>query len=132
MSQTSATCGTTRWTFIKILKDAKPRNQAKIIRGVFEMLPPPDSPTTDERSLKKLALYRELLDVARRLESEGLVETPTIAETSDVVLEAFQDAEVLLQTRGPKNAVDRAHTALHGYLKKLCADRGVVPADIRH
>jgi hypothetical protein len=29
-----------------------------------------------------------------------------------------------LKTRGPKSAVDRAHTALHGYLKRLCQDHG--------
>jgi len=62
-----ARCGTTRKAFIQILKDAKPRNQAKIICGVFEMLPPPDSSATDEHSRKRLSLYKELLDVAKRL-----------------------------------------------------------------
>ncbi len=120
---------TTRRAFVEILKDAKPRDQAKIIRGVFEMLPPPEE-ANDDAARKRLALHKQLLDVAARLEADGLVQTPEIAETSEVVFEALQDAEVLLKTRGPKSAVDRAHTALHGYLKKLCADRGaVMPAD---
>jgi hypothetical protein len=120
---------TTRRAFIEILKDAKPRDQAKIIRGVFEMLPPPEE-AVDDAARKRLALHKQLLDVAIRVEADGLVETPQIAETSEVVFEALQDAEVLLKTRGPKSAVDRAHTALHGYLKKLCSDRGaVMPAD---
>ena len=120
---------TTRRAFIEILKDAKPRDQAKIIRGVFELIPPPVD-VTDDAARKRLALYKELLDVAARLEPDGQVNTPEIAKTSEVVLEALKDAEVLLKTRGPKNAVDRVHTALHSYLKKLCSDRGVVlPAD---
>ncbi|MGA3176324.1 MAG: abortive infection family protein [Candidatus Acidiferrum sp.] len=120
---------TTRRAFIEILKDAKPRDQAKIIRGVFELIPPPQD-VTDDAARKRLALHRELLDVAARLEPAGQVETPKIAETSEVVLEALKDAEVLLKTRGPKSAVDRVHTALHGYLKKLCSDRGaILPTD---
>jgi hypothetical protein len=116
---------TTRRAFIEILKEAEPRDQAKIIRGVFELIPPPEN-VTDDAARKRLALYKELLDVAARLEPSGQVETPKIAETSEVVLEALKDAEVLLKTRGPKSAVDRVHTALHGYLKKLCMDRGTV------
>jgi hypothetical protein len=116
---------TTRRAFIAILRKAKPRDQAKIIRGVFEMIPPPEE-VTDEAARKRLALHKQLLDVAARLEADGQVDTPEIAETSEVVFEALKDAEVLLKTRGPKSAVDRAHTALHGYLKKLCSDRGAV------
>lgn len=94
------------------------------------MLPPPDEPTSDEREHKKIDVYKPLLQVAARLESDGLVETPKIEATSEVVFEALTDAEILLEKRGPKTAVDRAHTALHGYLKKLCSDRGAaVPAD---
>lgn len=106
---------TTRKAFIQILSDAKSREQAKIIRGVFEMISPAG---------EKLALYNELLEVAARLEVDGQIETPQIVMTSQVVFEALKDAEVLLNARGPLSALDRAHTALHGYLKKLCLDRG--------
>jgi hypothetical protein len=120
---------TTRRAFIQILKEAKAREQAKIIRGVFEMIPPPER-VNDDGDKKKVALHRELLAVAARLEADGQVATPEIAQTSEVVFEALQDAEALLKTRGPKSAVDRAHTALHGYLKKLCSDRNVLmPTD---
>jgi hypothetical protein len=120
---------TTRGAFIDILKEAKPRDQAKIIRGVFEMTPPPED-GSDDLSRRRIALHSQLLDVAARLEADGLVETPAIAETSEVVLEALKDAEALLRARGPKSAVDRAHTALHGYLRKLCSDRAIaMPTD---
>lgn len=110
--------------FIQILKDSKPKEQAKIIRGVFKMIPPPTESSTPENQ-KKIALYKELQAVAMRLETDGQVETPVIQNTSEVVLEALKDSEVLLKTRGPISAVDRAHTALHGYFKQLCMDRGV-------
>jgi hypothetical protein len=116
---------TTRKAFIEILRDAKPRVQAKIIRGVFEMIPPPVD-VTDDAGRKRAALHKYLLDVAARLDADRLVDTPEIADTSEVVFESLRDAEALLNTRGPKSAVDRAHTALHGYLKKLCSDRGAV------
>jgi len=120
---------TTRRAFIQILKDSRPREQAKIIRGVFAMIPPPEEASDDE-SRKKIALYKELLAVAGRLDADGQVDTPEILGTSEVVFEALKDAEVLLKTRGPKSAVDRAHTALHGFLKKLCLDRGEqMPSD---
>src|ERR1700690_1018769 len=119
---------TTRTAFIQILKDAQPRDQAKIIRGVFEMLPPPDV-ADDEKTRKKTKLYQELIAVAARLEADGQIDTPVILQTSETVYEALKDAETLLKIRGPKSAVDRAHTALHGYLKKLCLDRGQTPSN---
>ncbi len=119
---------TTRSAFIQILKDAPPRSQARIIRGVFEMIPPPETASDDE-STKLLRVYQELLTVAVTLESDGEVPTPQLILTSEVVFEALQDAETLLKVRGPTSAVDRAHTALHGYLKRLCQHRGATAAD---
>jgi hypothetical protein len=120
---------TTLKAFIQILKDSKPRAQAKIIRGIFDMIPPPMK-AEDDQSRKRLEVHKELLSVAARLEADGQVDTPIIRHTIEVVFEALKDAEALLKTRGPKSAVDRAHTALHGYLKRLCHDRGVgMPGD---
>jgi len=122
-------CGTTRKAFVQILKDSQPRDQARIIRGVFEMIPPPDE-DTDAESREKIILHKELLAVACRLEANGQVDSPGIQDTSETVYEALKDAEMLLRTRGPVSAVDRAHTALHGYLKKLCLARGKeIPSD---
>jgi len=112
----------TRNAFIQILKDAKPRDQAKIIRGTFKMLPPPEK-AYDEETSQKIKIHEELLEIAVRLEADGQVDSPGLEQTSEVVFEALKDAEFLLNSRGPKSAVDRAHTALHGYMKKLCLDR---------
>lgn len=120
---------TTRGAFIEILKEAGPRDQAKIIRGVLEMMPP-SKPAREERMLKRAALRPQLLALADRLENDGQVETPNISETDEAVFEALKDADFLLNARGPMNAVDRAHTALHGYIKRICSDRHVsVPGD---
>lgn len=119
----------TRKAFTAILKDLDPRSQAKVIRGTFEMLPPPEQPD-DEEERKKVRIHNELLAVAAQLESDGLVNLPVPANTSEVVYSALQDAETLLATSGPVRAVDRAHTALHGYLNHLCATRGItMPPD---
>lgn len=119
----------TRTAFMQILKDVSPQNQAKIIRGTFAFLPPPET-AADDSGKKRLKVYEELLVVAERLEAGGQVSSPVIAQTSEVVYEALKDAELLLASRGPKNAVDRAHTALHGYLKQLCLKRGeTLPKD---
>jgi hypothetical protein len=40
--------------------------------------------------------------------------------TSAVVEAALADAETLIRTSGPANALDRVHTALHGYLETIC------------
>ena len=70
---------TTRGAFIEILREAKPKDQAKIIRGVFEMVPPPEK-VTDVAARKRRTLYKELLAVAARLGTEGQAETSMVAE----------------------------------------------------
>lgn len=50
-----------------------------------------------------------------------------IANSKTVYLE-LKDAETLIAKHGPESAVDRAHTALHGYLKALCNRKGLAPS----
>lgn len=50
--------------------------------------------------------------------------------TTAVVVQALQDAERLIQASGARSAVDRVHTAMHGYLREACAQAGVeTPGD---
>jgi len=44
---------------------------------------------------------------------------------SEIVEKALEDAQVLLTSNGPVSAVDRVHTALHGYLKSSLSQKGV-------
>lgn len=54
------------------------------------------------------------------------VSPPSPAVTSDLVERALADAERLLETQGAVSALDRAHTALHGYLR-IILDRQEIP-----
>ncbi|KHA70067.1 hypothetical protein NZ35_27555 [Pseudomonas chlororaphis] len=47
------------------------------------------------------------------------------ASASDVVRRALADADQLLASSGAPSAVDRLHTAMHGYLKSACQDSGI-------
>jgi len=53
------------------------------------------------------------------------VATPTLEVSSEKVVQALLDAEHLIATRGPTNAVDRVHTAFHAYLVAACRLAGV-------
>jgi hypothetical protein len=50
------------------------------------------------------------------------VAAPNPKITSVVVESALTDAAHMVSAKRPVSAVDRAHTALHGYLKQLCSD----------
>ncbi|WAK02797.1 abortive infection family protein [Methylobacter sp. YRD-M1] len=58
---------------------------------------------------------------------------PTVFQSplsaGEVVRRALADSEKLLQSNGAVSAVDRLHTALHGYLRSVCADAQIPVAD---
>jgi len=53
------------------------------------------------------------------------VSTPRPKVTSQTVEKALVDAELMVKQWKPINAVDRVHTALHGYIKQVCSDAGI-------
>ncbi|MFN8452732.1 MAG: abortive infection family protein, partial [Anaerolineae bacterium] len=57
---------------------------------------------------------------SQRMEQSTVVVNVLPRITSDPVRMAITDAEFLLQARGAVSAVDRVHTALHGYLRLIC------------
>jgi Abortive infection C-terminus len=66
------------------------------------------------------------LDVSGNVRS---VPTPGKLEiTSAVVDAALTDAETLIRSSGPPNALDRVHTALQGYLETICEKEGITVA----
>lgn len=109
--------GTTRERFIQILSDLDARSQARVVRGVIERFPinGPEAPKTRDEKLEQ-----RLLSTAERIERDSAVAHPSPAITSDVVRRALDDAETLIGSAEAGNAVDRIHTALHGYLLALC------------
>lgn len=58
------------------------------------------------------------------------VTSPCLSITCDAVERTLADVEQLLNSRGAASGVDRIHTALHGYMRTLCAKVGIsVPRD---
>jgi len=62
------------------------------------------------------------LDVTEKVQS---VLAPKLEITSEIVEAALRDAETLIRSSGPANALDRVHTALHGYLEAVCKRAGI-------
>jgi hypothetical protein len=56
----------------------------------------------------------------------SLVAAPEPRLTANVVERALRDAQRLLESSGAISAVDRAHTALHGYMRLLCDEASIV------
>jgi len=110
--------GTTRERFIQILSGVTPRIQASILAGVLHKYPVGSS---DLRTQDAGSRIQRMIETCLRA---AVVEPPELAITSAVVARAIEDANTLIRANGPTSAVDRAHTALHGYLKAVCAQAG--------
>ncbi len=118
--------GTTRERFIAILGSALPHDQAKIVSGALERFPlhAENAPRTRTAELRG-----NLEGIVGRLRSGGGVARPSPRVSSEAVARALSDADTLVGTTDAGNAVDRLHTALHGYLIALCGAAGLeVPA----
>jgi len=111
--------GTTREKFAAILGSRDPLTQASILRGIAKKYPPGSA------HMRTAAAHKTLLDLAARCASVVAVSPPSPEISSRVVEHALKDAAALLESRNPVSAVDRAHTALHGYLKEACQREGI-------
>ena len=58
-------------------------------------------------------------------ESLAIVSSPTPQFTTATVDRALMDAQNLILTSGAISAVDRVHTAFHGYLKEVCDESAI-------
>lgn len=60
------------------------------------------------------------------IQTAGSVAAPELSESiSTSVMRALGDAKALIGTVDSSSAIDRAHTALHGYLVQLCTDNQI-------
>lgn len=115
---TSFVGNTTRERFISVLRDSEPAAQARILRGLLEKIP---APTAGGPNEMPTTLVEGLI---ARL--EGLpVPEPRLTNPREVVERALQDASVLQERRDAVSAVDRLHTAIHGYLRGECDNAGI-------
>jgi hypothetical protein len=116
--------GTTRERFLHILRSSDSRTQVAILRGVATKYPVGSAIYRTKAASDRLAkLMAQCSDAAA-------VAVADLSIKSQVVEQALADAATLLATNGPTSAVDRIHTALHGYLKAACATENIaVPSD---
>lgn len=112
--------GTTRERFMKIFSTSTPKEQAKIIFGIIERFPVGENPKTRTESLKQ-----ELLKEAKKLDIANYVSDPSFEMKSENVLETLEDAKSLIENRKAVSAVDRVHTAFHGYLREICNEEKI-------
>jgi hypothetical protein len=114
---------TTRERFIQILTNSDSRTQAAILRGVALKYP------VESEAQRNHKNYQHLLNLIRKCSSELAVDQYSLRVSSEVVQRALADAAMLIEHHGPGSAVDRVHTALHGYLKAACSNAGVAWQD---
>lgn len=115
--------GTTKDRFIRILSAAAPADQAAILRGVSKRFP------ANSEVQRSTAAHQQLLALASKCLDGAAVAQVDLQVSSDAVRRALADVAVLIERSGPISAVDRLHTAMHGYMKALCAALPVRPAD---
>lgn len=111
--------GTTRARFIDILLTSTPNVQAQILRGVIDRFPVEEGPSSRTEDLRAWAS-----SVAARCDGH-MVTASVPANASTTVARALADAETLLGSAGASSALDRVHTALHGYLRAACDAAGI-------
>ena len=111
--------GTTRERFTTILSKNPPNVQATILEGILQRYPVGSS------ALRTQERHNEIHQWIARLRSTSPVDLPDLRITSEIVKRALQDAQGLIKSSGATSGVDRIHTALHGYLKVLCQERGI-------
>lgn len=115
---------TTKSKFFTILQSQEPIAQAAILRGIAQKYP------VGSEHQRSIAAHKKLLELARRCCEVSAVGPPSPEISSQIVEFALKDAAALLENRSPLSAVDRAHTALHGYLKEACHRHDIdVPSD---
>jgi hypothetical protein len=129
---TNAYEGTTRIRFITILNQAKPHEQAKIMQGVLDKIPfssfeyQLEDGTLIQRDFNnKKRLFDEITKWIEQLKGNGLVEMEELIHSYEFVEETLNQCQTLILQHSSSAALDRAHTALHGYFKKACEDAGL-------
>lgn len=76
-------------------------------------------------TLSELGVLVRFISIDVQTETIKLVPQPELETTSEVVERALKDSLQLLNYSGPASAVDRIHTALHGYMKAVCIKHNI-------
>jgi len=117
--------GTTRLRFITILEKADRATQATILRGVLKRFPPENAKDFEVTTARE-GMIEEVKRWIQELELGTASVKVDFQHSCETVMRALEDAKVLLSSsQGPVSAIDRAHTAFHGYLKDLSEAKGL-------
>ncbi|WP_283153613.1 abortive infection family protein [Guptibacillus hwajinpoensis] len=124
--------GTTKERFIKILSEASANEQSKILKGILEKYPMQyfddsleDETLTPIEHRNKVRLYEKITQWITQLNGE-IIEHSELKYDIEFVKEVLQQADVLIANHSYSSAVDRAHTAIHGYLKEVCDKKNII------
>ena len=92
----------------------------------------------DIQALVTLIQHPKIRPCLERTQPEKLIEigyqaghVPPVkphVSASEAVRRALADADNLLATSGAPSVIDRLHTAMHGYLKAACQEKGICPS----
>jgi hypothetical protein len=75
----------------------------------------------------ELGQYIRFVAVELSMDDDVVVSPELPPTTPEAVRLALTNVEHLMSTQGPVSAIDRVHTAIHGYLKALCDASGLTP-----
>lgn len=78
------------------------------------------------------SIKKEIPDVISEIMEEEDIESidvDEIANLNQILREAIDDAEILIEKGKPANAYDRIYTALHGVLKQKCEEQNIMISD---
>jgi len=85
--------------------------------------------TNIAKTITEIGPFIRFIAVGLKAGEESILPQPDLKVTDETIEEAVRDAEALIGIRGPVSAVDRMHTGLHGYLKRLCQESGIEMED---
>ncbi|MFD1736157.1 abortive infection family protein [Bacillus salitolerans] len=121
--------GTTRERFMKILTESEPDDQTKILLGVLEKYPLHyfeeqlhNKIITEQEFKHKERLHEKITLWINQLRGE-VIEESDLKHDIEFVKNVLLQATTLIENHSYSSAVDRVHTAIHGYLKALCDEQ---------
>lgn len=124
--------GTTRQRFTMILSNSEPSIQSKILQGVIDKCTIEEFEErfnegylTKQEFDQKKRIHSNILNWIQILNGQGLVEIKDLVYNYKFVQDTLDQCQTLISQHNCQSAVDRAHTALHGYLKETCKNAGL-------
>ncbi|GIO83259.1 hypothetical protein J25TS5_01910 [Paenibacillus faecis] len=125
--------GTTKQKFTRILSEAEPFIQSKILQGIIDKYTLEffedrlnEGFLTQYEFEQKKRIHDNILIWISELKGQGLLEAKDLVYNYEFVQETLDQCQTLISQHNCRSAVDRAHTALHGYLKETCKNAGLI------